>query len=326
MTWLTMACLMLALHAEARSPARELKARTYDCAGQGALAWCGTTYGLVPRALREGDDARLPEAVMLPDSVPAVHASEGRLLAATGTHGLRVFSLDDAGRATRTGAYQPLWSVVGVAAHGARAFAALGAGGWTTLTISDEGRPRPDAPPIQDTEGYVRHVLPLDERRVAVAEGRAGVSLWRLDDVGGAHLIARHAARDDARFLAWNPTRGLLAVADGRAGIALVTPPDGDGAWQTHHRIELPDMARGLCWRDDLLLVAAGSAGLGVTRVSDGAAAPAPLAWKTLPGSANKVRVVGERVLLSADHAGLTVLDLDALIAMISHDRDGETP
>jgi hypothetical protein len=285
-------------------PALELRGRTYECAlagpldpgnapgsDQGRVAWCATSFGLVPRAV-PGDPppTALPAAVPLPDSAVGVALEGDVLLAAGGNGGLHGFRLGADRALTPLFRHTTPWAVVGVGLRGGRAFVAEGSGGWEVLEITSGGRVQARA--YVDTTGYVRQVLALGGELVAVAEGSAGVSLWEVRDASQPRLLERLALGGEVRTLAWNATRGRLAAGVERAGVVLLGLA-GDKLERQGPApvVALADHLHGAVWHGDVLLAAAGSLGLVALDLAD-PMQPSELARLKTLGSANRVLLV----------------------------------
>ncbi len=300
--------------------AEELTKRTYACAvakGQQRI-WCGTSFGLVPRPLSMPQEApansELPGAalsagaVLLPDSVVSVVIAEDQLFAAAGGAGLQTYSLAGAGEAAKVSEWSAPGNVVGVDVDRAHVFASLGAGGWAVLARTRGGGLR-ELSRIE-TQGYVRQVLPLTvpgDALVAVAEGSAGLSLWRVRDPRRPErVVALDDLGGEVRHMALHEAEPLLALATGRAGLAVVRMGFGPKPKLVLSAAkETQDMTHGVSWAGGHLLAAAGSAGLLHSN-----ARLDPLRGRKLEGSANKVFTHQGQVYVAIDHAGLASLPL----------------
>lgn len=316
--------------AEAPHVAEELTKRTYACAiaahqEPGAepreRVWCGTSFGLVPRPVTDEpmtkqapDLAASPlstEAVLLPDSVSALRIVDKQIFAAAGAGGLLVFAIDDPRQPRQVGAWRSASNVIGVDVDRAHVFVALGGGGWAILGRTRGGGLRELT--RVDTAGYVRQVLPLGvagDALVAVAEGSAGLSVWRFTDPRRPERVLwQKDTGGQVRHLALHEEEPLLAIANGRGGLLVARLALG-----AEPKIVIlasgvtPDLTHGVCWAGSHLLAAAGSAGLlhsnarlDAIRVHD------------LEGSANKVFVHRGRAFVAVDHAGLVILPVHEL-------------
>jgi len=301
--WIACCLLVWTLPARADEPAAELKARTYDCAPAGSVAWCGTTYGLVARAL--APDAWLPADQPLPESVSSLALAGDRLAAALGGEGLRTWRVGPRGALTPEGDWRSRWSVIGVSFAGADLLVALGGGGWALLTPA---APRGTWRLVQaaDTGVYVRQIAALPDGRWLVAEGRAGLSLWEPGPDGPPLLRLRYQSGHDVRAFALAPAGDEVAVADGLGGLVILRLEEGRLAERA--RMGTGDIVHGVAWVPGLVLAAAGKAGLILTSTDLEQAATL-----AVEGSANRVRVVGSRALVAADYRGLQIIDLEAI-------------
>ena len=302
--------------------AEELTKRTYACAvaqhqeldaAPREHLWCGTSFGLVSRQIPKdpvGEEPVPPplstEAVLLPDSVSSLKVVDAQIYAASGAGGLLVFAIDGPGLPRQIGAWGSASNVIGVDVDRAHVFVALGAGGWAILGRTRGGGLRELI--RVGTEGYVRQVLPLNvpgDALVAVAEGSAGVSVWRFSDPRRPErVMGIEDTGGQARHLAMHDEEPLLAIANGRAGLMVARLALGaEPALVTLASSATSDLAHGVCWAGSYLLAAAGSGGLLVSNARLDA-----IRAHTLEGSANKVFVHRGNAFIAVDHAGLAVV------------------
>lgn len=326
---------------ERPDPTRELTARTYSgLLLEGGNVLAGTTFGLVlyrlpaPRP-SEGEPQPVlvgPEpVVLLPDSVNDLFATEGRVYVANGPPGIRIVPFN----AERT---RPLTegiveietagAALSVAVEGSLLVAALGVMGVAAWDVSDPTCPAPLFG--QDTGGYARHVLVRTEAgenglpqglTVFVANGRKGVARLRLaaDRASVLETGLLESAGDVRRLHLF---RDGLLFSRGRQGLCYV---DATLTPESVACVPSGDVVRGIAAAGDTVIAADGGAGLLLVGWSDPQKPGAPVHFPLGEGSANRVTVAGDSVIVAADFQGIRVFSLSELQASTSS-RPQEEP
>jgi hypothetical protein len=281
--------------------AAKTKARGDAAFVDGKVVYRGATAGLV---IGELEDEKLLErsVVYLPGAGNDVLLVGSVAFVACGSAGVVAVDVSSIADPVPVAAVDTAGSALRLSLVGDALIVADGATGVAVIDVSTPAKPRPRA--VWRSAGYVRQAIAVGEV-IYVAEGRAGISKLRLE-AGALEHVWRHETAGQARAVALHD--GMLLVADGPSGLALVDPGNG-GAPVEIGRLALDDMARDVATSGDRAFVATGDDGVIVVDVSK-PDRPARTGEFVPEKPANRLRIVERRIYVGNDSDGLLVLDI----------------
>lgn len=313
-----MALLMggAALGEEKGTPAEELQRRSYCVieAGPGRVAAC-TTFGVVVYSLPPagGEDVgpevvldAMDKKILLPDSVNDLYYRDGLLYAANGPAGVKIIEGVEGEYLRIAGEIETPGAAMAVAAVGNHLFVAMGVMGVGVYDVSDPTSLR--ALLSLDTEGYARnlHAEASGDGTVTllVANGRGGVARFELSATMELVGAGRLACGGDVRQV--RPFAKGYVLARGAGGVCYVARTL---AQETLVCMEGRDFVRSVAV--DGRTVYAGDGGAGIMLIDWPDVSKAGTARRFVPehGSMNRVAVIGGRIAVAADYAGVLLID-----------------
>lgn len=237
----------------------DLVRRTYRVLpGKQGLVYLAATVGVVVADMADPAHPVYSGVVPLPDSVNDLAWVAGKIVAAIGPSGIGVIDASTPRAPRLVSRLRLAGSAMGLSAHGDMALVASGTAGLQIVDLSTPERPRKVA--HRDTPGYARavrvsghqvyladgprgvallrldgrrllpsrvvptkgHVFDLDveDDRLLVAEGHAGLARYDISDPTHPRLAGRFAVEDTARGVDAAGDRAV--VADGTKGVVLV--------------------------------------------------------------------------------------------------------
>ena len=302
-------------------PAAELVKRTYSLTPlDGDVVAGGTTYGVALFRLSaeapagEGRPRRLDApfaAALLPDSVNSVLADAGRLYAANGPRGVKVFEIAPGGDLRLAADIPTPGAALRMAVSGDRLFVAMGVSGLGIFDVKDLNDIRPVG--VHDTGGYARDVMVTvaggeGPESVFVANGKGGIVAMRLkQDLRIASAARLELAGDVRRII---PFKDGLLFSLGTKGVCFVPADLEEGRLACTPN---GDVARDLLPVGNAVYVADGGAGLTIMDWTDTAAPRTVRSLVPESGSLNGLLLMGQSLYAAADYYGVYVYDLKEL-------------
>lgn len=301
-------------------PAAELLNRTYNLTplADGVVAG-GTTYGvaLFKRTAvlpaESGKPRRLEPpfaAASLPDSVNSVLALQGRLYAANGPRGVKIFEVDSAAGLRLAAEVPTPGAALRLAVAGDRMFVAMGVSGLGIYDVKELNDIRSLS--VHDTGGYARDVMVQEAEDGAVsafvANGKGGIVAIHMKRDLRVGSTARLELEGDVRRIV--PFRDGLLFSLGTEGVCFVAPGLDKGRFKCTAN---GDVARDLLVVGDTVYVADGGAGLTIMDWTDTAAPRTVRNLVPASGSLNGLLLVDTTIFAAADYYGVYLYDLSEL-------------
>jgi len=328
-----------------KDPAAELLNRTYNLAliGQDLVAG-GTTYGVAlfkRSALAEPKKGQPPRleapfaAAALPDSVNSVLAADGRLYAANGPRGVKIFETGGEGTLRLAGEVATPGAALRMALSGNHLFVAMGVSGLGIYDVSELNDIRTLA--VHDTGGYARDVMVAQKTgdggtqndgdggtqtdgdggtqnagdggtTIYVANGKGGiVAIGLKQDLSLASTARLELAGDVRRIV---PFRDGLLFSLGTKGVCFVAPGLDKARLACTAN---GDVARDLLVVADTVYVADGGAGLTIMDWTDPAAPRTVRSLAPESGSLNGLLLIGSTIYAAADYYGVYLYEMSDL-------------
>jgi hypothetical protein len=230
-------------------------------------------------------------------------ASRGSLVVLARTGSLVTTDTSDPSRPVELGRLAFGATAQAITLDGDRAWVATGSHGVLLVDLAD-----PEAPQLigrVNLDGNVRHVLPLGEDLILVAEDREGLSVQDLSELERPRRRISISSRDRVRRLARHG--GLIATAEGKAGVRLFdfSKPS---APRELAKIDTEAAAVDLILREETLWVAAGKRGLLQYDVSD-PRSPELVAELAPLRSAQGLLARNEQILVACGVAGIQIVE-----------------
>jgi len=230
-------------------------------------------------------------------------ASRGTLVLLARTGSLVTIDTSDPSRPVELGRLAFAATAQAVTLDGDRAWVAAGSHGALLVDLAD-----PELPQLigrVNLDGNVRHVLPLGENLILVAEDREGLSVQDLSEFERPRRRISLSTRDRVRRLARH--EGLIATAEGKGGVRLFdfSKPTVPRELAT---IDTEGSAVDLILRDETLWVAAGKRGLLQFDISN-PRRPELVAELAPLRSAQGLLAREEQILVACGDAGIQIVE-----------------
>jgi hypothetical protein len=286
-------------------PLDALVERTFHVSARGEIAFAAVSAGLLITDLSRPSEPRALFVLPLPQSGTfTLPSGAGIVWLAQGPAGIYAVDAADPANPVVISRTDTPGSAMMAALSGTLLAVADGSAGVRLFDAGDPRSPKPRG--ALRLDGYCRGVA-FHRSTLYACAGAAGLVAIDASAADTPRVIAACATAGDARDVAFE--NATAVVADGARGLSVVdlSDPAAPRLFQTR---AVPDFAHGVAAAKGFVYAAEGAAGIGVYRRAAAGSLELVHRAATGAGYANKVTVVGKRLLVANDAEGIAVFDI----------------